>query len=171
MLTTSQYGTRDFLSPNTGDLLDETVVEVFGTMLGLEIVPFELASAASPDEVPTRTGLVGFAAPRMRGSCEIRLDSVASGQVACAMMGDPELEMDEGTLNDTVGELTNVITAGWKNRIPTLSSECGLSIPSVISGVNYQIQMRTLGVRLSKAYSFSDHIVHVALYCEDVKPR
>jgi CheY-specific phosphatase CheX len=167
-----KYSTKDFLSPRTQDELDETLIEVFGTMLGMEIAPTTESSVASSDETFTTTGLVGFAAPGLRGSCEIRLDKPATMAMTSAMMGGmPPEEMDDDTLNDAVGELCNIVTAGWKNRVADLSSDCALSIPSVISGGNYHIQVRTVAVRITRTYSFGGHAVQVALYCEDVTIR
>ena len=158
--------TEDFLSEQNRDRADETVSEIFMMMFGFDIVPIEIES---PDpaslDLDERTAIVGFSGA-MRGSCQVRIGSVAARSIASAMLGGEPMGEDDDSIDDALGELCNMLAGGWKNRIPSLSSECALSPPTVISGRNYRVHIVKPSVRLSRAYLFDGHTLHLTLHRE-----
>jgi chemotaxis protein CheX len=170
MVASKSYETDDFLSTENEERADEAVGEVFSMMLGFEAKAVEwdasaTAGSGATGEVFGRTAIVGFSGA-MRGSCEIRMDSLAAHAVCSAMIGDVSVDEDE-SIDDAVGELCNMLAGGWKNRVPTLSSSCALSPPTVISGRAYKVHMSSPSTKFSRSYQFDVHALHLTLHRED----
>jgi chemotaxis protein CheX len=140
-------------------LMDETVEEVFGMMLGLEVIADGELPAASQGMVRReQTALVGFAGA-MSGICEISICKSGAKVITSAMLGGLAVEDGSDSICDAVGELCNMLAGGWKNRIPLLSAACSLSIPTVIEGTSYQVH-RPANARINRrSYQFGDRYV------------
>jgi chemotaxis protein CheX len=107
--------------------MDETVQEVFGTMLGLEVASGPTHNARV--KYGEHTAHICFAGV-ISGHCEISLSRNASTAIASAMLGGAEIDSQSDAICDAIGELCNMLAGGWKDRLPSLSSECHLSIPT-----------------------------------------
>lgn len=164
------YRVEDFLSAENLDLADATVTEIFQMMFGFEIGP-KVDAVATPPAPPVdeRTAIVGFSGS-MRGSCQIRMTTPAAQSIASAMLGGAPIEDGDDSIDDALGELCNMLAGSWKSGIPALSSDCSLSPPTVISGQNYKVHVSKPSVKLSRIYQFDTHLLHLALYREDIEP-
>lgn len=157
----------DFLSQISIDRADETVFEVFASMLGMSVtvVAPPLPEIGMGDE---RTAIVGYSGS-MRGCCEVQLNEQAATVVATAMLGSPD-GIDPDALDDAVGEIANMIAGGWKDRVPELSSHCAISPPTVITGRAYKVHMSRPSTKLVRCYNFVDKHLFLTLRREDVSP-
>jgi chemotaxis protein CheX len=159
------YRSADFVASTSMTYLDETVAEVFSMMLGF-------TTEAMPTEGDPHTGdngttaVVGFSGA-MRGLCGVRVTTRAAAAIASAMLGGAPMAEDDESLGDAVGELCNMLAGGWKNRIPSLSSRCSLSPPTVISGREYTVHMISPAVVLARTYRFNEEFVYLTLHCEE----
>jgi len=69
------YGAEEFLSAGNLERADETVIEIFKMMFGLDVAHVERHGSELPiSEQDERTALVGFSGA-MRGSCQVRIGS------------------------------------------------------------------------------------------------
>lgn len=165
MFAVKTYGAQEFLSTENQKRADETVAEVFSMMLGYEVLPVD--EAASGCDGKERTAIVGFSGS-MRGTCEIRMTTLAARSVASAMLGGTPVEDGDDSIDDAIGELCNMLAGGWKNRIHTLSSDCALSPPTVISGGDYKVHTRQPSMKMARVYRFDVHTLHLTLHREDL---
>jgi chemotaxis protein CheX len=161
------YGAEEFLSPENLEHADAVVIEIFKLMLGFDIQPME----SGPNDPTTsmlddRTAIVGFSGT-MRGSCHVRVSAAAAQSIASAMLGGVQIEEEDESINDAVGEVCNMLAGGWKNGIPGLSSECSLSPPTVISGSDYKVHMSKPSVNLARNYRFEAHTLCLTLCREE----
>jgi chemotaxis protein CheX len=165
MLASHSFLSEEFLSERNVALADETVFEVFASMLGLEV-------AVTPPPVPAigvgdeRTAIVGYSGA-MRGCCEVQMNQSSAAAVATAMLGGVATD-DSDSLDDAVGEIANMIAGGWKDRIPSLSSDCNISPPTVITGRAYKVHMSRPSVRILRCYNFGENYLFLTLRREDV---
>jgi len=156
---------QDFLSPHHLNLADETVFELFAEMLGLAVT-------VSPPPVPEigegdeRTAIVGYSGA-LRGCCELQMNEGAVRVVVFAMLGGLGLQ-DEESLDDAVGEICNMIAGGWKDRVPSLCSNCALSPPTVITGRAYKVHMSRPSVKIVRCYRFENQYLFLTLRREDL---
>ena len=161
-LTSVLNGADAFLSRHNMELVDQSVSEIFGIMLGLTVAPVELQPSNVTGRQPERTAIVGFSGI-LRGSCGIRFSSQAAHAVASAMSGGMPVEEDSESIDDAVGELCNMLAGGWKGRVRELESECLLSPPAVISGTDYHIHVRKASLTLTRNYRFQGHTFQVIM--------
>lgn len=143
--------------------LDASVQQLFQMMLGVECQrdpePIQIAGEAV-------TAVVGLGG-RMSGACIVRASYPASIKMATLMIGMDFEEVDD-TVNDAIGEICNVIAGAWKGKIPELASGCGLSIPTVVTGQDYQLRVHSLKFRLDHTYRFDDVEFEVSLVCHSL---
>jgi chemotaxis protein CheX len=144
---------HEFFTPENLLLMDETVHEVYSTMLNLEVVA---NGEINGDELMRheQTAIVGFAGA-LSGICEISMSAQASIAITSGMMGGMEVEMGPEVC-DAMGELCNMLSGGWKNRVPGLGAACSLSVPTVIEGAAYSVR-RPPHTRINRrSYNFGD---------------
>ena len=143
--------------------LDSTVDEVFRTMLGASCS----AADSLPEESETITAVVGFGGS-LSGACVFRSGAAAALAIAGRMTGMEFPEIDD-TVKDAIGEVCNMLAGTWKRVVPELSANCGLSIPAVITGSNYQIHVQAPEFRLHHIYRFDDTIFEVTIICDGLQ--
>ncbi len=162
------YRTENFLRDDNLRMVDETVAEVYGMMLGMETSVVPEPRYVDETEDNWRTAIVGFSGA-LRGSCEVRMDSMAARTVTSAMLGDPLVDGDDASIGDAVGEICNMIAGGWKNRIPSLSSACALSPPTVICGRDYVVKLGTPSIKFVRSYQFGGQTMQITMQCEELR--
>jgi chemotaxis protein CheX len=154
-----------FLSTANSEHVDASVSEVFSIMFGFEIEQIQTAECEHClFRLDERTAIVGISGT-MRGSFQIRIGTLAARTIASAMLGGSLVEEDDGSIDDALGELCNMIAGGWKNSFPVFS-ESTLSPPTVVSGQNYKIHFHKPSLELSRSYKFDNHILSLTVYCE-----
>ncbi len=144
-------------------LLDQTVEEVIGLMMG---VPVSLSEdLVTPSDTPiTLTAVIGLAGA-LSGAFNVVINEAGAKQVTSSMMGIEITALDE-TVYDGMGEITNILAGAWKKKIPELSAACLLSVPTVVTGTNYGVHRKTSTFRISRSYRFNDSVFTINLYGE-----
>ncbi len=137
------------------------MIETFRMFFFMEIAPVEQEAVdALPTEQDEQTAVIGFSGA-MRGACYVRMSSVAAASICSAMLGGEEVDPQSDAVADGLGELCNLVAGGWKNGIPSLSSECSISPPTIISGSDYKIHINKPSLKYSRAYLFNGHAVRL----------
>ena len=143
-----------FLSAITDTtVLDQSVEEVLGLMLG---VPVSVASEPPTHnhESQTLTAVIGLAGA-LSGAYTVLVSAGAAMQMTACMAGMEVAVVDE-TVLDGLGEITNMLAGAWKSRIPSLHAACLLSVPTVVTGTQYEVHKRTSAFRHTRSYCFND---------------
>jgi chemotaxis protein CheX len=131
-------------------LLDQTVDEVFGLMLGTPVTVSE--SAIAPTNVPiTLTAVIGLAGA-LSGGYTVVVNEETAKQIASAMLGIEISELDNDVY-DALGEITNILAGAWKSKIAALHAAC---LPTVVTGTHYDIHRKTSTFRMARSYWFRD---------------
>jgi chemotaxis protein CheX len=160
---------HDWFSDENLLLMDETVKEVFGVMLGLKIeLEGEVPAGAGERVHHEQTAIIGFAGA-MSGICEINISTVGCIAIASVMLGGVEVEAGSDSVGDAVGELCNMLAGGWKNRIPSLGSACLLSVPTVIEGTSYHVHQHANATSSRRSYKFAENRMLLTLLYDDPK--
>jgi chemotaxis protein CheX len=144
--------------------LDSSVSEVFQMMLGADC---HLIEETAIDEPETITAVVGFGG-LLSGACVFRSGGSAALTIAAKLTGMEFSEIDD-TVKDAIGEVCNMLAGAWKGRVPDLSANCGLSIPAVITGKDYNIHVQAPEFRLHHTYRFEDTIFAVTIICDGLQ--
>src|SRR3569833_1235630 len=135
--------------------LDTSVYEVFGTMLGADCARRrEDDSSIMIRPVDSVTAVVGFGGI-LSGACILTCDDRAARLIAEKMTGMSFDAVDD-VVKDGIGEICNMIAGGWKSKVPVLAANCGLALPAVITGRDYNLHVQAPEFRLRHVYSFDE---------------
>lgn len=148
--------------------LDASVEEVFGMMLGAQCRREPdvsiLSDRAEPESV---TAVVGFGG-LLSGACVFRCGASLAMRIAARMTGMEFREID-GTVKDGIGEICNMVAGAWKSKVPDLAARCGLSVPAVITGRDYNLHVQAPEFQLQHAYEFEDAHFGVTIICDSLQ--
>jgi chemotaxis protein CheX len=116
--------------------LECAAIEVFEMMAGVH-----LEANPSPTEEPKgeHTAMVGLAGA-LCGTVTVRSTKVSSSSLASAMLGG-DAASNPSTISDALGELCNMVAGNFKTKVSSLADQCMLSVPTVISGEDYSMEM------------------------------
>ena len=124
----------------------ETTEEIFNTMIFMEIsadVPLEQEKKALGCHISAMIGLTGGFSAMLSIHCPETIGLSIAG----AMLG-MEIEEIDADVKDALGELTNMLAGGLKERFAVEDIDLQLAIPTAISGKSYTIASSTRGNRV-----------------------
>ena len=117
-----------------GPLLELSAQEVFALMLGDRLESTSEPAACDTLDVTSMIGLAGS----LCGLLTLRCSSQSAALMATKMLGaDPASA--KGQMEDAVGEVCNMVAGNFKNKMSGLGDGCKLSVPTVITGSNYNL--------------------------------
>lgn len=144
--------------------LDASVEEVFRLMLGLNCKRESVPPAPETESV---TAVVGFGG-LLSGACVFRSGGSAAIKIAAHMTGMEFEEIDD-TVKDGIGEICNMLAGAWKGKVPELAANCGLSVPAVITGKDYNLHVQAPEFQLHHIYSFEDARFELTIICDGLR--
>jgi chemotaxis protein CheX len=144
--------------------LDASVEEVFKLMLG---VACERNSGLPIEEPESVTAVVGFGG-LLSGACVFRCGGTVAIRIAALMTGMEFADLDD-TVKDAIGEIGNMLAGAWKGKVPNLAANCGLSVPAVITGRNYNLHVQAPEFQLHHAYRFEEMGFDVTIVCDGLQ--
>jgi chemotaxis protein CheX len=139
-------------------VLRESAKEVFSLMVGEEIVDSEQVEAPLEAEI---TGMVGMAG-ELCGIMSIRCKVTSGAEIASQMLGVGKEEA-AAHAGDAVGEVCNMVAGNFKAKIKGLEDRCMLSVPTVITGCDYQFHTLVVGRRIELPLMFQGKPIWFAL--------
>jgi chemotaxis protein CheX len=145
--------------------LDASVEEVFQMMLGVNCQ--RAAAVPIPGQSESVTAVVGFGG-LLSGACVFRSQSEVAVKIAQHMTG-MEFNGVDGTVKDAIGEICNMLAGAWKGKVPELAAHCGLSVPAVITGRDYNLHVQAPEFQLNHAYSFEGGNFSVTIVCDGLQ--
>ncbi|HTP69344.1 MAG TPA: chemotaxis protein CheX [Dongiaceae bacterium] len=121
------------IDPHWKALMECAATEVFSMMAGMELQAYEEMPAEIRGDQTAMVGLAGA----LCGMITIRCSSATATKLAGALLGvdDPSMTID------AMGELANMVAGNFKSKISQVVDHCMLSIPTVISGEAYTLQV------------------------------
>jgi chemotaxis protein CheX len=144
--------------------LDASVEEVFQLMLGVNCRRVPGPITYEPESV---TAMVGFGG-LLSGACIFKSGSTTAMKVAARMTGMEFTAIDD-TVKDGIGEICNMLAGVWKGKVPELAANCGLSVPAVVTGRDYDMRVLAPEFKLHHCYCFEDASFAVTIVCDGLK--
>jgi chemotaxis protein CheX len=111
--------------------------------------------------------VVGFGG-MLSGACVFRSGARTALKIAAQMTG-MEFETVDDTVKDGIGEICNMLAGGWKGKVPELAANCGLSVPAVITGRDYNLHVQAPEFQLHHIYRFDDQTFEVTIVCDGIQ--
>ena len=144
--------------------LDASVDEVFQLMLGASCRRESAPYVREPESV---TAVVGFGGA-LSGACVLSCGSGVALKMAARMTG-MEFEGLDDTVKDAIGEVCNMLAGSWKGKVPELAANCGLSVPAVITGRDYNLHVQAPEFQLKHIYGFDGAVFSVTIVCDGLQ--
>lgn len=131
--------------------------EVFKLMLGCSL---ELRLEPPVDRELDITAMVGMAG-KVCGILTVRCSAKSAAQMTSRMLG---IDADKAgpEMWDAVGEICNMVAGNFKNKISGLGDGCMLSVPTVITGGDYNVRS-LVNETLQSAFVFEGEPVVLCL--------
>jgi chemotaxis protein CheX len=148
--------------PNAGNIswqiaLEDCAREVFQIMLGSS---FHAENEPVP-AVFSVSAVVGFAG-QLRGLLTLRCSRASALSVAARMLGiQPALAEPE--MNDALGELSNMVAGSFKTKLERDGFQCMISVPTVVSGSDYQLHNLADGSMTQVCGRFDGGTIEISL--------
>ena len=143
-------------------LLESATREVFEIMLSTSLDPVKTKSDSEEGQQESAlTAMIGLAG-QVSGVLTVRCSPRAAAGIAEKMLGMKVAENDKSTA-DAVGEVCNMIAGNFKSKISGMAESCMLSVPTVISGSNYQLHRLEDLEYVEVSLEFDDCSLNVAL--------
>jgi chemotaxis protein CheX len=132
--------------------------EVFQMMAGLDV-----AHIVNPPGRPTGSvsALIGIAGA-MSAVLRVRCSPETAAHVAMKMLGGVEPPA-KAAAEDAVGEISNMVAGNFKSKIATLGDGCVLSVPTVVSGEDYEVRQVGKGERIEVCLDTGDRAIWLIL--------
>jgi len=118
------------------DRIQHATLEVFTTMLGVELSPGDSFTGRAPEVNDGVVSLIGMAGAWV-GTGSISCSPGIACKICELMLMTETPAVTEDVL-DAVAELTNIVIGSVKNDLEPRLGPLGLSIPTVVYGRNFQ---------------------------------
>jgi len=146
--------------------LDHDVLEIFSTMVGIEITRKEVEVDAATSFKDSATAMVGLAGV-FNGLVSMHTSKKLAMTFASAMLGMELEEMNED-VTDALGEIANMLGGSFKHHFVLGGHEVRLSIPSVIMGDEYSISAGNLTDTLTMMFDCGGEAFLISICLEAV---
>jgi chemotaxis protein CheX len=143
-------------------ILYQATAEVFSMMAGVEVTLATDPPPQATGNIPsaTVTGAVGIAGA-LSAILSFRCSTQCAARIASRMLGVPLAEASSQQC-DAIGEICNMTAGNFKAKIG-LEDKCMLSVPTVITGGNYQLHAASATRRLELPLMCEGEPVWIAL--------
>ncbi|HTS71401.1 MAG TPA: chemotaxis protein CheX [Terriglobia bacterium] len=138
--------------------LEAAAVEVFQMMVGTSLEPADQSALACVADYTAMIGLAGD----LCGVLSFRCSSGAAERIAAQMMGTDE-NISAECIRDALGEICNMVAGSFKAQVSDLAGQCMLSVPTVVSGKDYQMYSLVDGLRIQVFKTFEGALVRMTL--------
>jgi len=139
-------------------VLGDVAVEVFEMMVGTPLGP---ADQATLPRVADYTAMVGLAGD-LCGVLSFRCSVASAERIAGKMLGTEESNSAE-CVRDALGEICNMVAGSFKAQVSDLATQCMLSVPTVVSGKDYEMYPLADGLRIQVAKTFEGALIWMTL--------
>jgi chemotaxis protein CheX len=138
--------------------LEAAAAEVFEMMVGTHLGPSEEVNVP---RVADYTGMIGLAGD-ICGVLSFRCTIDSAALIAGRMLGTDERASEE-CIRDALGEICNMVAGSFKGQLADVAEQCMLSVPTVVSGKDYQLYPLVDGLRIQVSKSFEGSLVWMTL--------
>ncbi len=102
------------------------------------------------------------------GTVNIYVSDMFAKVITADMLGMELEEVDsDDEIHDVVGELSNMVGGDLKSRLCDAGFDCSLSIPSITSGQDFQIEPRGWAVNEQVFFEYQDHIALIEAFIKN----
>jgi chemotaxis protein CheX len=162
MKTTSEVLANSNSHESWIPMLEVAAREVFELMLSCKLTTQQTPADDAGLDITAMVGLAG----KLCGLLSIRCTRKSAGLMASKMLG---VDADNAgpEMADAFGEVCNMVAGNFKNKISGLGDGCMLSVPTVISGNDYNLHSMSGSPAVEVRFLFEDHPMLISLQVND----
>lgn len=138
-------------------ILELAVEEVFEIMLSCRVKPVPISEQKANAEFTAMIGLAGSLCGVLTLCCQAQ----TARQLAKGMLGGIVTSGDQ--VSDALGEICNMVAGNFKNKLAGMDGRCMLSVPTIISGGEYEFRSLADGEPLEVCVLFEGAPVIIRL--------
>jgi chemotaxis protein CheX len=158
--TTSKLSTlpREQTRKELTGAIEKAAREVFEMMVGTALGS---ADYADLPRVADYTAMIGLAGD-LCGVMSFRCTSASASRIAALMLNSND-PVPEEAVRDAMGEICNMVAGSFKARVMGLADQCMLSVPTVVTGKDYQLHSMAHGERFQVSMGFEEAVLWITL--------
>jgi len=137
-------------------ILELAVEEVFEIMISCRVKPAPISEKTNAEF----TAMIGLAGS-LCGVLTVCCDAPTARQLAKGMLGGIVTSDDQ--VSDALGEICNMVAGNFKNKLAGMDGRCMLSVPTIISGGEYEFRSLANGEPLEVCVLFEQAPVTIRL--------
>jgi len=132
--------------------------ETFEMMVGPALT---MGDFSSVPRVADYTAMIGLAGD-LCGVLSFRCTADSARRIASLMLGS-DAPPSEDSIRDAMGEICNIVAGSFKTHVMGLADQCWLSVPTVVTGKDYQLHSLTSGQQIQVSLGFEGAVLWVTL--------
>jgi len=134
--------------------LDRAAAEVFEMMVGTALGSSDQITLP---RVADYTAMIGLAGD-LCGILSFRCSMDSAARIAGKMLGTEE-DTSAECIRDALGEICNMVAGSFKGQLSDFAEHCMLSVPTVVSGKDYELYPLVDGLRIQVSRSFEGALI------------
>jgi chemotaxis protein CheX len=139
-------------------LLVTATEEVFELMAGIRVRHVAEPPGRPAGNVSALIGLAGAMSAVLR----VRCSPYATKHIATKMLGGGDTP-EKSACQDALGEIANMVAGNFKAKIAALVDGCALSVPTIVTGEDYEVRQIGKGERIEICMDCDGHAVWLTL--------
>jgi chemotaxis protein CheX len=139
-------------------LMVTATAEVFELMAGIRVRHISDPPGRPAGNVSALIGLAGAMSAVLR----VRCSPQATEHIATKMLGGGAAP-EKSACQDALGEIANMVAGNFKAKITTLADVCALSVPTIVTGDDYEVRQVGKGERIETCMDCDGHAVWLTL--------
>jgi chemotaxis protein CheX len=145
-----------------GHAISHAVLEVFSTMLAMDLAPGEATISKSEPEYHTNVvALLGLTG-EWSGSGQISVDPLFACRIASQMLMAEYETINEDVL-DAVAEIANMVVGNIKNLLEEKLGPMGLSTPTIVFGGSFETRVAGSPDRVCMPFTCAEGMMSVQI--------
>ncbi|ACA88460.1 CheC domain protein [Shewanella woodyi ATCC 51908] len=145
----------------------ESLINVISTMANMQLTPGKPGLKQGNLAKGDVSGLIGMVGPQTKGSLSITFELNLVLEIMQNMLGENPGMMNE-EITDLVGEITNMVTGGAKNKLGDKGYEFDMATPIVVSGIGHTISHKANGKKIIMPFTSPHGAAYIEICFEDV---
>ncbi len=138
-------------------LMASSTREVFQRMVGVEVTYIARPEKGPAGSVSALVGMGGAISSIVR----VRCTPETARRIATKMLGGTGPE--SAAWADAIGEIANMVAGNFKSKITELTDGCVLSVPTIVTGEDYEVHQIGRGERIEVCIDYEGAPVWVTM--------
>jgi len=143
-------------------LMASSTREVFQRMVGIDVDHVTHPTTSPSGSVSALVGMAGALSSIVRVRCTPEI----ARRIATKMLGGAA-GPETSAWADAIGEIANMVAGNFKSKITELTDGCVLSVPTIVTGEDYEVHQIGRGQRIEVCLDYEGQPVWVTMDISD----